>query len=109
MSEPRSDAPFSKRAVWGLVLVAIALPLTFLPFAWAFIQDEGPSSYEATTLTTLIAVPLGTAGLILALLGASDISQSQGELRGGRLALTAIVLGAIGAAAATPLILGALF
>ena len=106
MSEPRSDAPISKRAVWGLVLVAIALPLTFLPFAWAAIQGEGPTSYEATTL---IAVPLGTAGLILALLGASDISQSQGELRGGRLALTAIVLGAIGAAAATPLILGALF
>ena len=106
MSESRPDAPISKRAVWGLVLVAIALPLTFLPFAWAFIQGEGPSSYEATTL---IAVPLGTAGLTLALLGASDISQSQGELRGGRLALTAIVLGAIGAAAATPLILGALF
>lgn len=106
MSERRSDPPVSKRAIWGLVLVSIALPLTFLPFIWAAMQGEGASSYEATTL---IAVPLGTAGLTLALLAASDISHSQGELRGGRLAMIAIVLGAIGAAAATPLILGALF
>jgi len=106
MTEPMPDAPISRRAIWGLVLVCIALPLTFLPFAFAAIQGQGPSSYEATTL---IAVPLGTAGLLLSLLAASDISHSEGRLRGGRLAMTAIALGAIGAAAATPLILGALF
>jgi hypothetical protein len=106
LTEPAPDAPISKRAIWGLVLVGIALPLTFLPFAWAAVQGEGPSSYEATTL---IAVPVGTLGLILSLLAASDISHSDGQLRGGRLAMAAIALGAIGAAAATPLILGALF
>jgi hypothetical protein len=106
MAQPADAAPVSKRAIWGLVLVAIALPLTFVPFVWGAIQGEGPSAYEATTL---LAVPLGTAGLVLALLAASDISHSQGALRGGRIAMTAIVLGAIGAAAATPLILGALF
>lgn len=106
MSEPRADAPVSRRAIWGLVLVGIALPLTFLPFVWAAIQGEGPSSYETTTL---IAVPVGTAGLVLSLIAASDIAQSEGELRGGKIAMTAIALGAVGAAAATPLILGALF
>lgn len=106
MSEPRSEAPISKRAIWGLVLVGIALPLTFLPFVWAASQGEGETSYATTTL---IAVPVGTAGLTLALLAASDIAHSQGALRGGRIAMTAIVLGAIGAAAATPLIFASLF
>lgn len=106
MAQHTDGAPVSKRAIWGLVLVAIALPLTFVPFVWGMIQGEGSSSYEATTL---IAVPLGTAGLLLALLAASDISHSQGRLGGGKIAMTAIVLGAVGAAAATPLILGALF
>lgn len=106
MDDARSAAPISKRAIWGLVLVGLALPLTFLPFVWGVLQGEGPSSYETWTL---VAVPLGTAGLLLSLLAASDISHSEGHLRGGRIAMTAIVLGAIGAAAATPLILGALF
>lgn len=104
--QPAEEAPVSKRAIWGLVLVAIAFLLTFVPFVWGAMRGEGPSAYEATTL---IAVPLGTAGLLLALIAASDISHSQGRLGGGRIAMAAIVLGAVGAAVATPLILGALF
>jgi hypothetical protein len=106
MIEPQSDAPVSKRAIWGLVLVGLALPLTFIPSFWGALQGEGVSSY---TITALIAVPVGTAGLLLALLAASDIRQSEGHLRGWGIAITAIVLGAIGAAAATPLVLAALF
>jgi hypothetical protein len=105
MSEPASEAPVSRRAIWGLVLVGIALPLTFLPFVWAAISGEGPTAYETTTL---IAVPVGTAGMLISLVAAADISHSEGRLRGGRIAITAIALGAVGAAAATPLILGAL-
>ena len=107
MAESRSDAPVSKRAIWGLVLVCIALPLTFVPVLWGgVLEGEGVSSHAATTL---IAVPVGTAGLLLALLAASDIRQSDGRLRGWGIAMTAIVLGALGAAAATPLLLGIVF
>lgn len=106
MAQRGSAGPISKRAIWGLGLICVALPLTFVPFLWAAVQGEGPSSYEATTL---IAVPLGTAGLVLSLLAASDVAHSDGQLRGGKIAMVAIALGAIGAAAATPLILGALF
>ena len=107
MSQSRSDAPVSKRAIWGLVLVAVALPLTFVPVLWGgVLEGEGVSSHSATTL---IAVPVGTAGLLLALLSASDIRQSDGQLRGWGISMTAIVLGVFGAAAATPLLLGIVF
>lgn len=106
MTEPTSRPPMSLRAVWGLVLVCIALPLTFVPFVWAAMNDEAPSAYEATTL---IAVPVGTIGLVLSLMGASDVANSEGRLRGGRIAVVAIVLGVLGAAMATPLIFAAIF
>jgi hypothetical protein len=106
MSEPQPHAEVSRRAIVGFVLICLALPITFAPATWAVLHDQGTSAYR---VTTLLGIPLGIAGLVLCLLALVDIPQSEGRLRGRALATAGLVLGALGAAAATPLILGALF
>jgi hypothetical protein len=106
MSVPAANARFSRRAIAGFVLVCVALPITFLPAIWAILHDQSTSAYRATTL---LGIPLGTAGLVLCLLALVDIPRSGGRIRGRGLAIAGVVLGVLGAAAATPLILGVAF
>jgi hypothetical protein len=104
MQEAASETKTVRRAIWGLVLVCVALPITFLPWAYALMNDLSESSYR---WTTLVGIPIGTAGLLLALIALADAPRDAHRTR--RIAMTTVVLGVLGAASATPLIMGAIF
>ena len=105
MSDSTVSTHVSRIAIAGFALVCVALPITFLPVSWAVTHNQDESAYRWTTLA---GIPIGTIGLLLSFLALVDIANSGGKLRGKSLALGTIVLGALGAASATPLILGAL-